>query len=297
MNSLNCELVMSIELRRSLKRAENYLEIVNEILLYKKINYFFENQKDRLDWIIANSDKMDRDFNGTSYGRDWLYPTKDLKNYLKSDTIYYPFKTFPEVLKFYQKNPDSEDPVRIAEYLREELLKLIQDLKERIEDISFKGVCHQRSISINLKEIRKMIRKTRLKSYMKNKKELKILQQNIFSLKQFKQLKNYKNCMIAMGSILEFLLKWYCDRNQIKVSGRIFVNYLDSAIDQDIFQKKKHWELVKSHLRDFRNYIHIEKEVNNEEIDQHWFEIIEPVLMYYLSNSNKINTKLLSIFI
>lgn len=125
---------MSIELRRSLKRAENYLEIVNEILSYKQIRYFFENQKDKVDWIIANSDKMHRDFARTNYGRDWLYPTEDLGNYLNSVTIYYPFKKFPEILKFYQTNPDSEDPVRIMQYLREELLKLIQDLKERIED-------------------------------------------------------------------------------------------------------------------------------------------------------------------
>ena len=125
---------MSFELQRSLKRAENYYEIVNLILSYKQISYFFENQKDKLNWIIANSEKMDDDFGRTSYGRNLYIPEKELKKYLKIYYIDRPFKTFPDILKFYQKNPDSEDPPKIAQYLREELLKLIQDLKERIED-------------------------------------------------------------------------------------------------------------------------------------------------------------------
>ncbi len=37
------------------------------------------------------------------------------------------------------------------------------------------------------------------------------------------------------------------------------------------------WKIVQSHLRDFRNYIHISKEVKSVEIDEKWYESIKPV--------------------
>ena len=36
------------------------------------------------------------------------------------------------------------------------------------------------------------------------------------------------------------------------------------------------WNLVQTHLRDFRNYVHILKEIKSTEIDQKWYETMKP---------------------
>ncbi len=89
--------------------------------------------------------------------------------------------------------------------------------------------------------------------------------------------------MVLMGAILEFLLVRYCKNNNIPPEpynnrkGETFANYIESAIKNDIFGEKKRWEIVQSHLRDFRNYIHILKEIQSTEIDEKWYETIKPV--------------------
>ena len=45
----------------------------------------------------------------------------------------------------------------------------------------------------------------------------------------------------------------------------------------DIFNQKKRWEIVQNHLRDFRNYVHINKEVKEELIDKSWYATMKPV--------------------
>jgi len=88
--------------------------------------------------------------------------------------------------------------------------------------------------------------------------------------------------MILMGAIIEFLLIRYCENHNIepepfnnrKSNG--FANYVEAAIKNDIFGEKMRWKLVQSHLREFRNYIHIQKEVMSIEIDEKWYETIKP---------------------
>lgn len=86
-----------------------------------------------------------------------------------------------------------------------------------------------------------------------------------------------------MGAILEFLLIRYCENNNISPEpynsrkGKGFANYIESAIKYDIFSEKRRWEIVQSHLRDFRNYIHILKEINSIQLDEKWYETIKPV--------------------
>jgi len=121
---------------------------------------------------------------------------------------------------------------------------------------------------------------TSLKTYFKNIKERKIFANNLASLACFKFFSDYKYCMIAMGSILEFLLITYCRHNNIIPSGVSdpkFYHYIKEAIDKDIFGQKKRWKLVQDYIRDFRNYVHIEKEVNSDYIDKSWYETMKPV--------------------
>ena len=99
--------------------------------------------------------------------------------------------------------------------------------------------------------------------------------------------------MIAMGSILEFLLNRYCVMKNIKPesyngkSGTNFSNYLQAAINNKIFGDKKYWELIQRDLRDFRNYVHIQKEVKNPIIDFNWFKIIKPAFNRLLREFQK----------
>lgn len=106
--------------------------------------------------------------------------------------------------------------------------------------------------------------------------------------------------MIAMGSILEFLLERYCKRKEIKPElyndkkGETFSNYIEAAIKNEIFGDKKYWELVQTHIRDFRNYIHIQKEVKSSKLDFNWYKIIKPVFDYLLKNFQKVSAQELS---
>jgi len=127
-------------------------------------------------------------------------------------------------------------------------------------------------------------------NFITDRKEMKILERNLISLKMFEMIQDYKYILIAMGSILEFLLIKYCrvnnlqpvdyrspDGNLIKANRKRFVNYIQSAINNNLFYQKKKWKLVQTYLRDFRNYIHINKECNEEEIDKNWYKSMKPI--------------------
>lgn len=131
---------------------------------------------------------------------------------------------------------------------------------------------------------------TSLKSYLTSDKEKKIFLDNLTSLIDFEFFSNYKYSLIAMGSIIEFLLERYCkakvitsedytapNGSVIPATKKNFVNYVQSAIVNDIFGQKKRWDIVQNYLRDFRNYVHIKKEVNSENIDKSWYDTIRPV--------------------
>ena len=123
-----------------------------------------------------------------------------------------------------------------------------------------------------------------------DKKEKEVLKNNLISLETFELIQNYKYIMIAMGSILEFLLIKYCttydvnpvdyktpDGNLIKANRNRLVNYIQSAIDNNLFEQKKKWKFVQAYLRDFRNYVHITKESIDEEIDKDWYKSMKPI--------------------
>jgi hypothetical protein len=127
-----------------------------------------------------------------------------------------------------------------------------------------------------IKEL-KEIKSSSLFTYFQNEREKKIFENNMKLLLEFEKTENFKYCMIAMGSILEFLLKRLFENIGVSVKKDDFYNHVEIAIQKNLFGKKKHWELVQSHLRDFRNYVHIYKEIDSEDIDKNWYNIIKPV--------------------
>ena len=168
---------------------------------------------------------------------------------------------------------------KIKEYVSK-VLKDPNNLK-----IDFKFTNDEKLIQFNLKKEKfiKDITTTKLSTYLNNDKEVKIFQNNLISLVEFEFNLNYKYCMIAMGAILEFLLKKYCISKKVKPepfnskSGKDFANYIEAAIKINLFDEKSRWKIVQSHLREFRNYVHIEKEINSPKIDEKWQETMKPV--------------------
>ncbi len=123
-----------------------------------------------------------------------------------------------------------------------------------------------------------------------NDEEKEIFKRNMNSLQFFESIGDYKYCMVAMGSIIEFLIERYCKLYAISpepytnpstgdilpANSKKFANYVQSAIKNDILSQKNSWFIIQNNLRNFRNYVHIEKEVNEENIDVNLFEIIKP---------------------
>lgn len=124
---------------------------------------------------------------------------------------------------------------------------------------------------------------------LNNEKEKEILKNNLISLRIFEHLTDYKYTLIAMGSILEFLLIRYCNLyninpesytdslgNQTLANKKKLVNYLQSAIKKNLFNRRGSWYIIQNNLRNFRNYVHIIKEIKDEQIDKEWYKTIKP---------------------
>jgi len=119
--------------------------------------------------------------------------------------------------------------------------------------------------------------------------EKEVLRSNLTSLRIFENLPDYKYTMITMGSLLEFLLIRYCKNNKIEpepyddpfgnnvpANKKIFINYIQSAIKINLFKRKNSWHIIQHNLRNFRNYVHINKELKDEKIDKEWYKTIKP---------------------
>lgn len=119
---------------------------------------------------------------------------------------------------------------------------------------------------------------------LENEKEEKVLEENLKSLYIFEDILDYKYCMVAMGSIIEFLLIQYCNKykiapepftspnvNVVPARKKLFCNYIQSAIKNYILGQKSSWYLIQNNLRNFRNYILLSKEIREEELDHDWY--------------------------
>ena len=140
------------------------------------------------------------------------------------------------------------------------------------------------------KRVDKIIKDIEKNNIFNNDEEKEIFKRNMNSLQFFESVGDYKYCMVAMGSIIEFLIEKYCKLNAINpepytnpFSGDVmpaknkkFANYVQSAIVKNILGQKNSWFIIQNNLRNFRNYVHIKKEINEENIDVNWFKIIKP---------------------
>lgn len=147
-----------------------------------------------------------------------------------------------------------------------------------------------RLLTQNFKQIEKGSNRITKLNIFKNDYEKEIFENNLRSLKIFETLNDYKYCMIAMGSILEFLLIRYCKNNNFepetytdpfgnitKANKKQFANYVQAVILNDILGQRNSWYIVQNNLRNFRNYVHLNKEVKEERIDENWYNTIKPV--------------------
>ena len=145
-------------------------------------------------------------------------------------------------------------------------------------------------LKVEFKRVDKIITDIKKLNIFNNDEEKKIFKRNMNSLQFFESIGDYKYCMVAMGSIIEFLTEKYCKLNGINpepytnpISGDVvpaknkkFANYVQSAIKNNILGQKNSWFIIQNNLRNFRNYVHIKKEINEEKIDINWFNIIKP---------------------
>ncbi len=135
------------------------------------------------------------------------------------------------------------------------------------------------------------------KSFFKTDEEKNLFEENINSLRYFEYIENYKYCLISMGSILEFLIIRYCkmnnlvpvnkNGNSVNAKDAKFYNYIQTLINNNTLNQRHGWKYVQDHIRDFRNYVHIEKEINENKISKMWYinakQIYDEILNEFIS--------------
>ena len=159
---------------------------------------------------------------------------------------------------------------------REIILKIKRDLNAVPIELSFIEDESYREYKSKLRNEEFEISKGCFDNYLKDDNEKEIFINNIRDLLKFEYEHRFKFCMVMMGSILEFLLNRYFEINNIPKKRKFSAN-IYTAIQKDIFREKMRWKLVQSHLRDFRNCIHINKEMKSTLIDESWYNTIKPV--------------------
>ncbi len=164
----------------------------------------------------------------------------------------------------------------VIDTLKEIISKIKRDLNSVPIELSFIEDERFREYKSKLRDEIFEVSQGCFDKYLKDDDEKEIFINNIGDLLKFEYEHRFKFCMVVMGSILEFLLDRYCEINHIPKKSQFYAN-IDMAIKKDIFGEKKRWEIVQSHLRDFRNYIHINKEIKSTKIDESWYNIIKLV--------------------
>lgn len=173
--------------------------------------------------------------------------------------------------------------IRIKKYIFE----VKRDLSAVHIDLSFIENKGYREYQSKLLKEKLDISKGLFDDYLVGEKEKETFTQNIDILLKFEYERNYKFCIIMMGSILEFLLIRLCKKENFHKENS-FASYINKAIEKDIFQEEMRWKLVQTHIRDFRNYIHIQKEMESTEIDENWYNTVKQVfeVLYYKFKSS-----------
>lgn len=184
--------------------------------------------------------------------------------------------------------------------------------KRRVHPIFKKHICEIDTINPDLKlnkiinsqlrpektEIKKIILNLDGLGLFNDNREKQIILENLLSLRKFELIRDYKYVMVSMGAIVEFILVRFCKKfhflpkDYIDSKGKIhpfgkkpkFVNYVQSAIDNNILGLSSSWRLIRDYLRNFRNYVHIEKETKEEIIDEDWYKTMKAVFKRIILN-------------
>jgi hypothetical protein len=119
------------------------------------------------------------------------------------------------------------------------------------------------------------------------------------TLSFFKQKKLWKYCVIVAGSIIESLLAYYVEQhtscgidlikpNSKRKEEKSFNELLTEAEDKNLFDIKRDWRFIKDHIKDFRNYIHLRKEIKEGySVDESIYLGIEPILHKVIETFSK----------
>lgn len=135
----------------------------------------------------------------------------------------------------------------------------------------------------------------KLNTFFKDDNEKEIFKENLKDMLRFEYERKYKFAIIQMGSILEFLLIRYIEVHKIELNlagkkrNLTFSDYLKHAIKTDLINERKRWEIVQFQLRNFRNHIHLIKEMNEQKVDKKWHETLKPVFEVLYEKFKKIN--------
>ncbi len=171
----------------------------------------------------------------------------------------------------------------VIDNLREIISKIKRDLNAVPIELNFIQDESYREYKSKLRNEEFEISKGCFDKYLKSSNEKEILINNIRDLLKFEYEHRFKFCMVMMGSILEFLLDRYLEVNNFSKKREFSAN-INTAIQKDINGEKMRWKIIQSHLRDFRNYIHINKEMKSTSIDESWYNTIKPVFEVLYKN-------------
>lgn len=241
---------------------------------YRKINFSVLKHR--------SSYRAERKYRKSEY---FLEPIKEVIENSKDDVSTYETTNIwgTALTHYIQKSEFLGIIEGVKRKIKEYISKLLKDPDDIEADFSFIVEESYREYQLKLKQENSDLFLGAFDKYLNNMKEKNIFSKNLRTLLKFEYDKNYKFSIIVMGAILEFLVVRYCRNNHIPPEpynnrrGKAFANYIEAAIRNDIFGEKMRWEIIQSHLRNFRNYIHISKEIQSTEIDVSWYNTIKPV--------------------
>jgi len=209
---------------------------------------------------------------------DFINPIEEVVSFFKNEISKYESTNIwgTPITYFIPQSQFYKILVGVIDILRGIILKFKRDLNAVPIELNFIENESYREYKSKLRDESFEISQGCFDKYLKGDNEKEIFINNIRDLLKFEYEHRFKFCMVMMGSILEFLLDRYYEINHTPKKSKFYAN-IDTAIQKDIFGEKKRWEIVQSHLRDFRNYIHINKEIKSTKIDESWYNIIKLV--------------------
>lgn len=147
----------------------------------------------------------------------------------------------------------------------------------------------KKRVSYQINEINKisniLVHQTNKNIILLSKEEEKKFRLNLEYLFLFHHMQNIKYSLIAMGSLVEFLLRKRYEKKPEISEGclRKFKCLLELVIEENPFGKKESWKIINDRLREYRNYIHINAELEGDLISQEDYDQLRHVSFEVIS--------------